>query len=661
MKLLLKLRSLLPFLVCAVSFYIFLTFGLYLHGRFDSELPRLQRTQNFVDAYLYNRIPPETAVLAPLSRVRLNALTKIMAHKTRDWNRGFAKVYKRGELLSPAFSEHSALIVSRKGKVKRSTGLDYFSGLFPKNWHKQLMMGLYRGGKVFDVKIPFFFPRPISYREFIEWEGQLTPLYHKKSMAFLYHRVGDYCWFYLLDMGAISDSALNKAMSLALASEFGLSSRDAIQVFQNPVRSRALDSLLWGYLKNLSDQIWISAVYVLFLMALFFTGWFDKIVSRFSLKYGIFYFTVRSLLITVLIYLFYRLQTSHEIQLQVNWRDSLSNKVALLENGQQDYEKRKASRMKALLESDFQLAIQEFKETLACTIYQDGTVEFAPIDPPELFRTLILQSVPAILDSQSHYIKVNREEIRKKILKIYGETKVLGLTEFKDTEAIEKVFRKEMENQFYPFELSKTPFFFYWSRGHGPKGLNLKVLMIQRRAMLSSYFQTSLQDILNETGMQARVYYSKGSQDQHLELVASSYQETESYEDDSSDYQGSQELIRTVHREDGKWYQMTQKSLRYQQYLYLFRIPEEVLLENLKGPAFWFRIFQALSLILGILAWRFLTNSLTNPLKKIEERITALNNGEDPGKLHLHRMDEYRYLVQAYNESREKSREVYGQ
>jgi len=101
--------------------------------------------------------------------------------------------------LSLPFEQVCAVYVARKSKLIYSRGPS-FPSHFNNGWERHFFLGLYHGEKLFASKIKFFYPRSISYRDFLSYSGAFQAFRRKgQYLAWYLGFYEDYSILILLD------------------------------------------------------------------------------------------------------------------------------------------------------------------------------------------------------------------------------------------------------------------------------------------------------------------------------------------------------------------------------------------------------------------------------------------------------------------------------
>ena len=241
-----------------------------------------------------------------------------------------------------------------------------------------MILGLRKGGRLFEQKFLYFAPRSMRWKEFQKKRGTLIEMFRKGHPYWIYYqKVGSYTMFVVLDRERMEDRYLELPLSLTSQDSFGF--------------------FPFGLNLELQQFVWIPFLGVLFYL-ISKSMIFRILVSRFSRKFALFYFSLLALLASFLIV---HLQGILDVQ-RYDLRNAVNNDIKLILT---DYE----ASFTGYLQQYARDSIQQFNKRksfddleevyeLRAAWFSEKTIHhFIPKIPPFFFKQFLLRMGPKVM------------------------------------------------------------------------------------------------------------------------------------------------------------------------------------------------------------------------------------------------------------------------
>jgi class 3 adenylate cyclase len=534
--------------------------------------------------------------------------------------------------LSLPFSEHSAWIVARKSRIISKAGKS-FDDLFNKGWSRHFFMGLHHGGEVFKRKITQFYPRPISFRDFMSYRAAFQPLRLKhRSIAWYLGQTGNYSFLILVDLDSLgTDSLREKILNL---------------IQKKYASPRASSDLLQGYFEFFGDRLGYFLGYLLLLWWVCSRAWPLLWETQFSARYLLVFLSFLIALDGFFIHLFQEFQENSEVQavkhLERRWR----SKILEVERGLDLFLQAHAKEMSRNFKRGASLKSHDWPSFAKLILAdREGGVSILPKDTEPLYQRMMVYCIVELIPVMEEARSPDVAKVRKKFSRWRGD--IMSFRE-KSWDELRNAVLGRSAGVFHRNHILSSSYYLFWQ--HRGVAENFRVLgaWCRTQDVLEAYFQ-SLSRKAGRLGHLDAVLALSNSGEGRFSLGKPLPENDFDVQDLMFLLQNKKTLFQNVFWKGKSRYALSTLSPVFQGYNFLFLIDKDFALSEIKvlwGIFFW---LQILFILLAILSFLVLTRRVLGPVSKLRKGLSQIERQDLDFSLDSAGKDEISQVLSGFN------------
>lgn len=502
------------------------------------------------------------------------------------------------------YKREALCLIARRSRISKRIG-ELEQPELKDGWEKQLILGLRKGGRLFEQKFLYFAPRSMRWEVFQKKRGTLIEMFRKGKPYWIYYqKAGSYTVFAVFDRAMMEESYLKPPVSL--------SSQNSFAVFP------------FGLNFQMKQFVWVPVLGVLFYL-LSKSLIFRILVSRFSRKFALFYFSLLTLLASFLVV---HLQGILDVQ-RYDLRRELNNQI---QQSLKDYEAAFSQHLQQYARNSIETFnkrksfedLGEIYELKAAWFSEKNIHRFLPERPPFFFKQFLLRMGPKVMcqrrRTRGEIEAFGLDDCEEEITQVYSEkheynSEVQSRLSLGD--GVRAMFNEGRQGALQEYETAGMSNGYFWTNFIDSNGEEQLILFVTRVGKLKNEYSLKFPKVLESQLMSRGERIKAGvleESDEHGQTEKMSFQV-------KSDF-----LSRT----------------------YFVRVDRSTLYSGVNEFEFRFYLLLVSGLVFAIPSWFFMSRSLVEPLMEIRRVLGGILRRKYQ-KLEVRGKDEYARLMASLN------------